>query len=56
MVLQVSDGRAHGSPEEFAAMTEGVFLKNALRDGVVIYKAGTGKGRKQVAETGRARP
>jgi len=42
------------TPEEFAAMTEGVFLKNALRDGVVIYEAGTGKGRKQVAETGRA--
>ena len=42
------------TPEEFAAMAEGVFLKNALRDGVVIYEAGTGKGRKQVAKTGRA--
>ena len=42
------------TPEEFAAMSEGVFLKNALQDGVVIYEAGTGKGRKPVAKTGRA--
>lgn len=42
------------TPEEFAAMAEGVFLKNALQDGVVIYEAGTGKGRKPVAKTGRA--
>lgn len=34
------------TPEEFAAMTGGVFLKNALRDGVVIYETGSGKGRK----------
>ncbi|MCC7565409.1 MAG: nucleotidyltransferase domain-containing protein [Methanomicrobiaceae archaeon] len=38
------------TPDEFAAMTEGVFLKNALRDGVVIYEAGTGKRREQMAE------
>ncbi|NLB01311.1 MAG: nucleotidyltransferase domain-containing protein [Methanomicrobiales archaeon] len=42
------------TPEEFASMAEGVFLKNALQDGVVIYEAGTGKGRKPVAKTGRA--
>jgi predicted nucleotidyltransferase len=42
------------TPEEFAAMMEGVFLKNALRDGVVIYEAGTGKRRKQMAETSGA--
>jgi len=42
------------TPEEFAAMTKGVFLKNALRDSVVIYEAGTGKRRKQMAETGGA--
>lgn len=42
------------TPEEFAAMAEGIFLKNALQDGVVIYEAGTGKGRKPVAKTGRA--
>mgnify|MGYP000848900740 FL=1 len=27
------------TPDEFAAMVEGIFLKNALRDGVVIYEA-----------------
>ena len=31
------------TPDEFAAMTEGIFLKNALQDGVLIYEAGTGK-------------
>ena len=42
------------TPDEFAAMVEGIFLKNALRDGVVIYEAGTGKGREQMAKAGRA--
>jgi hypothetical protein len=36
------------TPGEFAAMMGGVFLKNALRDGVVIYEAGTGKRRYQM--------
>jgi len=40
------------TPEEFATMMEGVFLRNALRDGVVIYEAGTGKRREQMAKTG----
>lgn len=40
------------TPEEFVAMTDGVFLKNALRDGVVIYETGSGKGRKQMVKAG----
>lgn len=40
------------TPEEFAAMTDGVFLKNALRDGVVVYETRSGKGRKQMVEAG----
>jgi len=44
------------TPDEFAAMTEGIFLKNALQDGVLIYEAGTGKRRDQMVETGRTRP
>ena len=42
------------TPEEFAAMREGVFLRNALRDGVVIYEAGAGKRGEQMAKTGGA--
>jgi predicted nucleotidyltransferase len=40
------------TPEEFAAMTDGIFLKNALQDGVVIYETGSGKGRKQMVKAG----
>ncbi len=29
------------TPDEFAAMTEGTFLKNALQDGAIVYEAGT---------------
>jgi predicted nucleotidyltransferase len=32
------------TPDEFAAMQEGTFLKNALQDGVVIYEAGARNG------------
>ncbi|NMA89188.1 MAG: nucleotidyltransferase domain-containing protein [Methanoculleus bourgensis] len=41
------------TPDEFAAMTEGIFLKNALRDGVVVYEAETGTRRDQMIKTGR---
>jgi predicted nucleotidyltransferase len=44
------------TPDEFAAMQEGIFLKNALQDGVVLYEAGARKRRNPMAETGRTRP
>ena len=42
------------TPDEFAAMAEGIFLKNALQDGVVVYEAGAGTRRKQMGELPRA--
>jgi hypothetical protein len=40
------------TPDEFDAMAEGVFLKNALKDGAVVYEAGTRRRRKQMVEAG----
>jgi len=38
------------TPDEFAEMADGVFLKYALADGVVVYERKTGKRRNQMAE------
>ena len=43
------------TPDEFAAMVEGIFLKNALRDGVVIYEARV-PGREGAGRLGRLLP
>jgi len=41
------------TPDEFAAMAEGTFLKSALQEGAIVYEAGTRRRRNQMAEAGR---